>query len=404
MKFDTVIIGGGLSGLTAGLSLVKKGKKTLIVSSGQSALHFFSGSFELLSSSDEPFKAIDTLPETHPYSRIGRDNLLRLAEGTGQFFASAGVTLCGDEPHKRLTPMGFQKNAWLTSEGLLTIPDGGTLPWKTAAVVNICGFLDFHSSFVCAGLGKCGLECREFTVNLPELEKIRQNPTEMRSTNIAKTLTGEVLDKFAAEIERVSAGCDVVILPAVVGIQDESECKRLCSLVSRPVKMVATFPPSVPGIRIQMQLKRQFCAAGGTYLLGDTVTDGVFEGSRLVGIHTANHGDSLFTADDFVIASGSFFSHGLVAERNRVYEPVFGLDVLASDERGEWFAADVFDNQPYMSFGLSVDNEFRPSAGGAVVENLRAVGSVLGGFNPLKEGCGAGVAILTAMRVAELIS
>ena len=57
-----------------------------------------------------------------------------------------------------------------------------------------------------------------------------------------------------------------------------------------------------------------------------------------------------------------------------------------------------------MSFGLSVDNEFRPSLGGVTIGNLRAVGSVLGGFNPLKEGCGAGVAILTAMRVAELIS
>ncbi len=404
MKFDTIIIGGGLAGLTAGISLVNKGQKTLIVSSGQSALHFFSGSFELLSSSDNPFDAMKSLPVSHPYSKIGKDNILRLAGSAVPFFKSAGVTLSGESSHKRVTPMGFLKNAWLTSDGLLTVPADGTLPWKKAAVVNISGFLDFHSPFVCAGLEKCGLECREFAVTLPELEKLRHNPTEMRSTNIAKTLTGEVLDKFAAEIERVSAGCDVVILPAVVGIQDESECKRLCSLVSRPVKMVATFPPSVPGIRIQVQLKRQFCAAGGTFMLGDTVTEGVFEGGLLKGIYTRNHGDTLLTADNFVIASGSFFSHGLVAERNRVYEPVFGLDVLASDERGEWFATDIFENQPYMSFGLSVDNEFRPSLGGVTIGNLRAVGSVLGGFNPLKEGCGAGVAILTAMRVAELIS
>lgn len=404
MKFDTIIIGGGLAGLTAGISLVNKGQKTLIVSSGQSALHFFSGSFELLSSSDNPLDAMKSLPASHPYSKIGKDDFLRLAGAAGPFFKSAGVTLSADAPHKRVTPMGFLKNAWLTSEGLLTIPSDGTLPWKSAAVVNISGFLDFHSSFVCAGLEKCGLECREFVVTLPELEHLRQNPTEMRSTNIAKTLTGEILDKFAAEIDRVSAGCDVVILPAVVGIQDENELKRFFRMVGRPVRMVATFPPSVPGIRIQMQLKRQFCASGGTYMLGDTVTEGVFEGGLLKGIRTRNHGGTLFTADNFVIASGSFFSHGLVAERSRVHEPVFGLDVLSSDERGEWFATDVFENQPYMSFGLSVDNEFRPSVGGVTVENLRAVGSVLGGFNPLKEGCGAGVAILTALRVAELIS
>ena len=46
MKFDTIIIGGGLAGLTAGISLQQAGIHTAIISSGQNALHFFSGIFE----------------------------------------------------------------------------------------------------------------------------------------------------------------------------------------------------------------------------------------------------------------------------------------------------------------------------------------------------------------------
>ena len=79
MKFDTIIIGGGLSGLVAGIDLSRKGHKCLIVSSGQSALHFFSGSFELCSLADNPYEGIATLGEGHPYSKIGAENIADLA-------------------------------------------------------------------------------------------------------------------------------------------------------------------------------------------------------------------------------------------------------------------------------------------------------------------------------------
>ena len=47
MRFQSIIIGGGLAGLSAGIKLAEAGRKVAIVSSGQSTLHFFSGSLEI---------------------------------------------------------------------------------------------------------------------------------------------------------------------------------------------------------------------------------------------------------------------------------------------------------------------------------------------------------------------
>jgi len=47
-KVDTIIIGGGLSGMTCAAMLAKNGQKVALVTAGQSCLHFNSGSIELL--------------------------------------------------------------------------------------------------------------------------------------------------------------------------------------------------------------------------------------------------------------------------------------------------------------------------------------------------------------------
>ena len=93
----------------------------------------------------------------------------------------------------------------------------------------------------------------------------------------------------------------------------------------------------------------------------------------------------------------------MIAAPNRVYEPVFGLDVACEEEREQWYDLNLFARQNYQSFGVKTDREFRGVRQGKPIENLYVAGAILEGFNPIKEGCGAGVSILTSMRVAEQI-
>lgn len=406
MRFDTIIIGGGLSGLVAGIDLVRKGQKCLIVSSGQSALHFFSGSLELYGTEDHPLKAIAALGPEHPYSKLGVENVASLSAKVKPFMSELGLYFRGNEEknHWRLSPLGVMKRAWLTLDEFASFQNADELPWKKVALLNVEGFLDFHTSYIAAGLAEKGVECSISSISMPQIDKLRENPTEMRSTNISKVLTGDMIGTLAARINEKIDGADAVLMPAVVGLTGCSEVVRLRELVDRPLHFLATLPPSVPGIRMQLMLKRYFQKQGGIYMLGDSVASGRFEDGRLKAIQTVNHGETEFEADNFILASGSFFSKGLVASQNEVIEPVFGLDVDAAQDRGEWYDRNMFNAQPYMKFGVATDSDFRTRRNGMTVENLYAVGAVLSGFNPVKEGSGAGVSVLTAMHVAENIA
>jgi len=232
---------------------------------------------------------------------------------------------------------------------------------------------------------------------------LRHNPTEMRSTNIAKTLTGDLVRVLAARINEHAKDVDAILMPAVVGLDGCSDVVRLKEYVDRPLHFLSTLPPSVPGIRLQLMLKRYFQKLGGTYMLGDSVTGGEFEDGRLKAVTTRNHGKFRFEADNFILASGSLFSKGLVSDMDAVREPVFGLDVDFLECRSQWYDKNMFASQPYMTFGVSSGKDFHVLRSGMSVDNLYAAGAVLSGFNALKEGSGAGVSILTALHVSSLI-
>ena len=372
MRFDTVIIGGGLAGLTAGISLQEAGRKVAIVSAGQNAMHFFSGNFE------------DAGP---------------VRERIAALFAAAGVRTNAIDG-LQLMPMGKFKNVSLTLEDVTVFPDEHIA--EKALIVNFTGFHDFYGTFIAETLEKLGISCRIRFVRLPEMEHLRTSPSEMRSVNIARMMD-EHWEKVVADIRVLHKDEDLILLPQVFGLKDAAVLDKIRTALPARVAFIGTMPPSVPGIRTQMLLKRRFEVLGGTFLMGDEVTSAALHEGIVSSITTRNLDTVRLFADHFILASGGFFSKGLASTPSQVYEPLFGLDIDFADDRNDWYDADFFASQPYMDFGVKTDAELHPLKDGEPVKNLYAIGSVLGNTRREDFGTAAGLAIRTAFAAADII-
>ncbi|MGU5663291.1 glycerol-3-phosphate dehydrogenase subunit GlpB [Aeromonas sanarellii] len=414
MKFDSIVIGGGMAGLSAALRLAEAGRKTLLMASGQSALHFSSGSVDLLESEGDPRAALPDFMATHPdhpYSKVGLANILASLDALLRQCAEEGLTLIRQERnHQRLTPIGTLKSTWLSPETCACLTEAPAP--DVLLLATLAGFRDFHPALAAANLATHArfAHSRILTgeIRLPQLAEFSRNPHEFRSADIARLLDRqpELLADLAREISRMviecgEPGCRHIVLPACLSLGLVGP--RLAELEKRTgctIREVATMPPSLIGMRMQEALKRRLMALGGTFLTSERVLGARYQGDRVLGVHSQNGDDQLFEADHFVLASGSFFSRGLESRLGGIREPIFDADVLSLTERDAWAGRRLFDHHPFMGFGVKTDDQLRVLRGGKPLANLFGAGSVLAHYDPIKEGSGSGVAVATGWQAA----
>ncbi len=418
MKFDNIVIGGGMAGLSAALRLVEAGQKTLLMASGQSALHFSSGSVDLLESEGDPrttLPAFMAAHPDHPYSKVGMENIEASLADLQRHCAEQGLPLVHNETnHQRLTPIGTLKRTWLSPDTCACVTDA-PIP-DALLLATMEGFRDFHPALAAANLATHPrfAHCRVLTgeIRLPQLAEFSRNPHEFRSADIARLFDKQsggkhpLVAELAREISRMvqESGvpdCSHIVLPACLSLGLVGP--RLAELEQRTgctIKEVATMPPSLIGMRMQEALKRRFMALGGTFLTSERVLGASYEGDKVIGVHSQNGDDQLFEADNFVLASGSFFSRGLESRLRGIREPIFDADVLSLEERDAWAGRRLFDHHPFMGFGVKTDDKLRVLRGGKPLTNLYGAGSVLAHYDPIKEGSGSGVAVATGWQAA----
>ncbi|WP_324035893.1 glycerol-3-phosphate dehydrogenase subunit GlpB [Aeromonas caviae] len=418
MKFDSIVIGGGMAGLSAALRLAEAGQKTLLMASGQSALHFSSGSVDLLESEGDPRAALPAFMAAHPdhpYSKVGMQNIEGSLADLQRHCAEEGLPLMRQEHnHHRLTPIGTLKSTWLSPDTCACVTDA---PAPDAILLaTLEGFRDFHPALAAANLATHARFAHSHIltgeIRLPQLAQFSRNPHEFRSADIARLFDKQgpgqqdLLADLAREISRMVQGCGVpgcrhIVLPACLSLGlvgprlSELERRTGCT-----IKEVATMPPSLIGMRMQEALKRRFMALGGTFLTSERVLGARYDGDKVIGVHSQHGEDQLFEADHFVLASGSFFSRGLESRLGGIREPIFDADVLSLAERDAWAGRRLFDHHPFMGFGVKTDERLRVLRGGRPLANLYGAGSVLAHYDPIKEGSGSGVAVATGWQAA----
>ena len=156
-------------------------------------------------------------------------------------------------------------------------------------------------------------------------------------------------------------------------------------------------PPSLPGLRLEDALFAALDEAGASIETGNPVVD--FDGEdRIERVYIEKNGAEIpNTAEEYVLATGGLVGKGVQSDREGVYEPIFDCHISHPADRYDWFENEVFGDHEFARFGVETDNDLRPLDGGGDVgfPNLRAAGSVLGGYDLAAEKSGSGVSIAT---------
>jgi glycerol-3-phosphate dehydrogenase subunit B len=407
MRADVVVVGAGPAGLASAARLAEAGRQVLLLARGNGFTHWGAGAVDVLGRVggqpvERPLEAVDRLPEGHPYHLVGQAAIRDGLEWFSRFAAGAGLVHAGDlETNRR------QVTAFGTLRPTCLVPEPAAAPLQgRVAVVNFAGFRDFSPALCADHLRREGIDATPASAPLPAWDHDRY----FTGVELARAIDDAGFRRrLAPGLARAAAGADVVVVPAVLGLNRGHEpWADLQALVGTPLVEAATAPPSIPGLRLFAAYRSRLEALGVRWQFGFPAVGVERDGERVTAVRSEGASRVQATrCQELVLATGGVAGNGIEANRDgTLTERVAGLPVDGFEDRLAFQGGRFLGEHPLAAAGVRVDAELRPvdGAGEPLLANVRCVGGLLAASDPTTEGSREGVALATAARVAAVLA
>ncbi len=387
--YDVVIIGGGMSGMMAAITLADMGRKIAVVSRGDPICCLSTGCIDVLAPGNDPLEGIGSLPDNHPYHLVGKDAVKASLEMFKAVMSEEGGAYAGDAHANRriLTPLGRHKVTCLVP-GTMEFAD-----FHSDEYIHVISFnkmKDFYPNYITSNYKNAG--CSIFDAGISTTMGIAER-FENR----------QFLEGFISWLKGLDIPEGRIAIPAVLGMHFAVDvCNEISVELGRNVFEIPTLPPSMPGLRLFGALKNALLKRGVDLYWGKEIYSVEKSGSQIEAVTLAGAGRSArVQGNAFILATGSFVSGGLHASMDTARETVFDLPVYLPGKRESWFNDDFFaPGHAIEKSGICVDQSFRPVD--TEIENLFVCGSILAFSEVMKYSCGHGIAIATGVAAANV--
>lgn len=419
-KYDWIIVGSGIAGFSAAITLHSEGKKVGIVSQTSGATSVSSGAWDFGPISSNGPQSFAELRETQWWKSIfssclTEDRVLYDDNTVVQLFPSL-------ESHLTDTGLKFFLNSalclpntqgyWKRTLGAQGLQANSTLELlkkKRVRLVSSPSFR-FQSAQVCRNLvERASAMGVTLDLSLSSLGVLIPGG-DCSLSHFAVRLKNDLAlqSQFRESLAKVSkeSGAEMLLFPPL--FLDLLFVKQLEQDTGALVcECLATQEP-IPGERLRNAMERALNKVNIPIVYSPRISV-TTKGKRITNLSfDSKSGVAEWSADSFVLATGKFLGGGISLGFDKVSESVLDLPVFTdrSTERIHlrnqlaWEDRRFEEDQIWAKLGVWVNKEWTPIDRERVppFENLRACGSVLGGVDFARQNIGLGFMAYSGAR------